>query len=271
MNRKEKQFVETVWQHYETQGRHNLPWRKTRDPYRILVSEMMLQQTQVSRVLPKYQSFLQQFVDTEALATAPLRDVLVAWQGLGYNRRAKALQAAAQAVLRDHGGVWPRTYETLQTLPGVGPYTAGAVLAFAYNKAIPIIETNIRTVYLHHFFKTQTAVTDAELRVVVERTLDLKQPRTWYAALMDYGAHLKHTERNLNKRSQAYVRQSPFKGSDREVRGAIVRLLATEVSLTKAQLHTALSFRDHRIDAQLARLVAEGMVVAVRRRYQLPT
>ena len=145
-------FRKIVLCHYKKHGRHHLPWRKTKNPYRILVSEIMLQQTPVDRVLPKYQEFLKQFPSIKKLAAASLGDVLRAWQGLGYNRRAKYLHQCAAVIIYDNGGIWPRTVNELQALPGIGPYTAGAVMAFAYNQPIPIIETNIRTVYLHHFF-----------------------------------------------------------------------------------------------------------------------
>lgn len=272
MNAKEKKFTETVWKHYDVLGRHDLPWRKTRDPYRILVSEIMLQQTQASRVEPKYKDFLKRFPTARKLAVAPLRDVLVAWQGLGYNRRAKAMQSAAITVVREHNTRWPRTYEGLLALPGVGPYTAGAVLAFAFNEAVPVLETNIRTVYIHHFFKYKVDVSDAELMLLVEKTLDHDKPRDWYYALMDYGSFLKRTVGNLNERSKSYVRQSTFKGSDRQIRGAIIRLLSgNEKALTRKSMHKKLSqFEDLRIDAQLERLQVEGLLVLTKSKYSLP-
>jgi len=149
--KKIKEIQKIVWAHYEKYGRHNLPWRKTRNPYRVLVSEIMLQQTQVARVIPKYKAFLKQFPTLESLSKAPLRDVLIAWQGLGYNRRAKALHALAELVVTAHKGRMPTMFEELIRLPGIGPYTAGAVCAFAYNTPVPILETNIRTILFHHF------------------------------------------------------------------------------------------------------------------------
>lgn len=270
MNKKERDFIETVRAYYVQHGRKKLPWRKTRDPYRILVSEIMLQQTQVDRVLPKYTQFLAQFPDVHALAQAKLADVLIAWQGLGYNRRAKMLHACAQEIVQNHKGKFPRDTEALQKLPGIGAYTAGAVMAFAFNTPVPIIETNIRTVYLHHFFKDDTDVSDADIFALVSRTLDAENPRVWYWALMDYGSYLKKTIGNPNHRGKAYVKQSPFAGSDRQIRGAVIKTLAQH-SATRKTLHTLLSsFEDVRVDAQIEKLIREGMIVRQKGRLLLP-
>ncbi len=269
MNKKEEKFIETIKEYYKRHGRRSLPWRITRDPYHILVSEIMLQQTQVERVIPKYEQFLEQFPTVEKLAEASLGDVLRLWQGLGYNRRAKMLHACAKIVAKDFRGQTPKTREELISLPGIGRYTAGAVMAFAYNKAIPIIETNIRSVYLHHFCKKQTDITDKELLPYIERTLDTKNPRTWYYALMDYGVYIKRTYGNPNERSKHHTKQSTFKGSDREIRGAIIRLL-TEKSYTRNKLVSLLPFEDIRIDAQLAKLGEEGLMVQKGAYFTLP-
>lgn len=270
-SKKEQRFCAVVWDFYQTHGRHELPWRKTKNPYHILVSEIMLQQTQVERVLPKYKSFIAAFPTVEDLAATPLKDVLMLWQGLGYNRRAKLLWQCAETVVRDCGGKFPRTYESLKALPGIGPYTAGAVMAFAYNKPVPLIETNVRTVYLHHFWPPDaTDVTDQEILARVTRTLPTADARHWYAALMDYGSYLKKTVGNHNVRAKAYQKQSIFKGSDRQLRGGIIRTL-TEGKKTKQQLLKQLSsFADIRIDAQLTALIAEGMVIKTSRWYTLP-
>lgn len=261
----DRRFKETVYAYYRTHGRHTLPWRKTRDPYKILVSEMMLQQTQVPRVLPKYRAFLRRFPSIRALAEASRADVLREWQGLGYNRRAKLLHECAQSV----AGKLPRTYRELIALPGIGPYTAAAVMAFAYNEPVTLIETNVRTVYLHHFFASRTNVSDAELLPHIERTLDQENPREWYAALMDYGSFLKRSIGNQNVRSRHHAVQTKFKGSDREIRGAIIRALS-ESPMTIADLRRKLAHHDHkRIAAQLAALAAEGMIRREGRRYAL--
>jgi A/G-specific adenine glycosylase len=253
-------FIKIVRGHYYSSGRHDLPWRQTQNPYHILVSEVMLQQTQVVRVIPKYQIFLHQFPNTKRLAEAPLGDVLRAWQGLGYNRRAKYLQQAAVVVHQRYRGRWPRSAEALRTLPGIGPYTAGAVAAFAYNEAIPIIETNIRTVFLHHFFPSVTTVPEAELLKLVTDTLDHSNPREWYWALMDYGTHLKQYYGNQNHRAANYTKQSRFNGSNRQLRGAVIRWLSSG-PLSRADLLLRLKVSAERGQGVLAGLCAEGLLV----------
>lgn len=270
MNKQERDFVQSVWQFYQVNGRHTLPWRQTKDPYRILVSEVMLQQTQVDRVIPKYQEFLAAFPTFGALAEAPLGAVLLHWQGLGYNRRAKMLHECAKAVVRDYGGKLPKDEAKLRALPGIGPYTARAVLAFAFGIALPLIETNVRTVYIHHSFADETDVTDAMLLPYIERTLSQDNPRAWYYALMDYGSHLKRTVGNNISKSKHYTKQSTFKGSDRQIRGAIIRQLTTYSSLSYKKLLVAVPFDELRVVAQLERLIEEGMVIKYGRSYQLP-
>lgn len=269
MNRKEGKFVETVWEYYRRHGRRSLPWRRTKNPYRILVSEVMLQQTQVERVVPKYTVFLKKFPTLATLASASLGDVLRVWQGLGYNRRAKMLHQCAQAVVREYKGRFPHTHSELMRLPGIGHYTAGAVMAFAFGESVSVIETNIRTVYIHHFFHDDTDVLDADIQKIVARTLDVTNPREWYYALMDYGTFLKKTVGNQNSRSKHYAKQSTFKNSDRQIRGAILRLL-TQGTCIRNKMHNALPFEIDRIDAQCERLIEEGMVVYSKGRYALP-
>lgn len=174
---------------YYFANKRNLPWRNTKDPYRILVSEVMLQQTKVRRVIPKYKAFLRKFPTPQALAQASLKDVLVLWQGLGYNRRAKMLHEAARCVVKEYNGKLPLDRETLETLPGVGPYTAGAICVFAYNQPTVIIETNIRSVYLHFFFKGKESVSDRDILRCIGESLYVDNPMEWYSALMDYGSN----------------------------------------------------------------------------------
>lgn len=261
MNKKEKLFVDTVWNFYRQEGRHALPWRKTKDPYRILVSELMLQQTQVERVIPKYRVFVKTFPDVRRLAAAPLGDVLRLWQGLGYNRRAKHLWQTAQMIVANHGGVFPQDEPGLRNLPGVGPYTAGAIMAFAHDQPIVLIETNVRQVFLQHFFPRVEKVPDTEILKLVTKTLPPANSREWYWALMDYGSHLKRQHGNHTVRSKHYAKQSKFTGSDRQIRGAIIRLLAEQGVLTVAKLKKQLGAHDTaRIAQQLARLQAEGLI-----------
>lgn len=262
------QFRCIVYSYYRREGRHTLPWRQTHDPYAVMVSELMLQQTQVSRVIPKYEAFMKRFPTLRSLARAEQGSVLVLWQGLGYNRRAKMLHSAARAIVAA-GGVFPQTKEELVALPGIGPYTASAILAFAYNTRVVLIETNVRTVYIHHFFKDKSGVADSELLPLIEKTMDTKNPREWYAALMDYGSHLKQTVGNVNKKSAQYVRQSRFKGSNREVRGAIMRLLTQRGSATFRVILKETGFAPLRCEAQLQALLKEELIKKVRQRYSL--
>ncbi len=263
-----------VWQHYKAHGRHDLPWRLTTDPYAVLVSEVMLQQTQVSRVIPKYESFLESFPTVEVLAAAPLSAVLRLWQGLGYNRRAKLLQKTAQAVVAEFAGQFPRDEATLRRLPGIGPYTAAAVLAFAYNEPVVLIETNVRTVFLHHCFPSIEQVSDSALLPLIAQALPRGRAREWYWALMDYGSHLKTQHGNANRRSRSYTKQSRFVGSNRQVRGAIVRVLDRSADgLTIAAIKHEIVRDGVLVDdirTQLHDLCAEGIVAKTGQRYHLP-
>lgn len=271
MSENQNTFAATVTDFYRTSGRHTLPWRNTKNPYRILLSEMMLQQTQVDRVIPKYHAFIEQFPTVQSLAGASLGEVLIAWQGLGYNRRAKMLHSCAQEVVLRYKGVFPKTFTKLVSLPGIGPYTAGAVMAFAYNQPVPIIETNIRAVFIHHFFKNKDTVLDADIIALVEKTLDSKNPREWYWALMDYGSFIKKEFGNPNSKSKHYIKQSKFEGSDRQIRGAILRELVHQKKMTRISILKLLSsFEDIRVDAQLFSLEEEGMITRKGKSYSLP-
>jgi len=259
--KQERSFIATVWKFYEISGRHDLPWRKDVRPYAIVVSEIMLQQTQVRRVIPKYNAFLKRWPSARALARAPLQEVLEAWQGLGYNSRAKRLRDCTKRISSLTNGRWPTTYEGLVALPGIGPYTAAAVMNFAYNTPQPLVETNVRTVFIHHFFEGQEQVSDAEIIEVVTKTLPPERPREWFWALMDYGSYLKQTHGNGNSRSAHYKKQTPFKGSNRQIRGAIIREL-TKSSLPEPALIKQLSeHTTERVRNQLADLLSEGLVV----------
>jgi A/G-specific adenine glycosylase len=269
-------FRKLIWAHYKKHGRHSLPWRKTKDPYKILVSEVMLQQTQVERVVPFYKDFLNQFPTVQKLAKAPLSDVLKAWQGLGYNRRAKLLHQAAKAIaiqrlnLRDLGRSDLPIIEELEKLPGVGPYTAGAIAAFAYNQDVIFVETNIRTVITHHFFPNKKEVSDKEIVHILEQVFPKGKAREWYSALMDYGAFLKKSGVKLNSRSKHYNKQSAFNGSLREVRGTILRALATKPEQGLSLLKLLGSARRPQIEEALEDLLKESLIVKKGRSYGLP-
>ena len=218
-------FQKAIWDYYEKNARHKLPWRKNTSPYYVWISEVMLQQTQVDRVVLFFRNWMKQFPTIKKLATASQIDVLRLWKGLGYNSRALRLKKAAEFLVENNKGVFPKTYEEIMNLPGIGPYTAGAISAFAYNEPVVMIETNIRRVYLHHFFQDSANIHDKEILELVAQTVDIKNPREWYWALMDYGSHLGKTIPNPNKKSRHYTIQKKFKGSDREIRGKILELL----------------------------------------------
>lgn len=219
-----RSFRKLVLDHYRDHGR-DLLWRRTTDPYRILVSEIMLQQTQVERVNVKYPAFIAAFPDVHSLAGSPLSDVLAVWQGMGYNRRAISLQKCARLVVEEYDGTLPQDPEILAIFPGIGRATAASICAFAFNTPVVFIETNIRRVFIHFFFSCDEPVQDADILPLVKRALYRKNPRIWYWALMDLGSVLKKTVPNPNRRSAQYVRQSAFLGSDREIRGKIIRTL----------------------------------------------
>jgi A/G-specific adenine glycosylase len=258
------EFRETVWMHYRAHGRDDLPWRQTRDPYRILVSEIMLQQTQVPRVIPKYEEFISVFPDVERLAAAPVDGVLRVWQGLGYNRRALALKRLAEQIVERHSGRVPADLVALRGLPGVGPATAAAVAAFAFDDAHPLLETNIRAAYLHHFFPDRDRVGDDELLPLVAATLDRDDPRNWYYALMDYGSFLKSHVTNPSRRSRHHAKQSPFEGSRRQLRARTLRAVLERPGLTMEDLAEILGsdgeVRKKDLASIASALVAEGFL-----------
>jgi len=270
MTKKETEFQAFVLDWYEKCGRHELPWRNDHDPYKILVSELMLQQTQVVRVIPKFEAFITKYPTVQKLTKASLGDVIRMWQGLGYNRRAKFLLQCSQVIVSDYKRIFPESYDELLKLPGIGPYTAAAICAFAYNQPVELIETNVRQVYIHHFFKNREEVTDVEILEKVRRTVPAGQSRQWYAALMDYGTHLKSLNGNNTRKVKGHTKQSKFKGSNREVRGAILRALA-EQSRIKPKLWSALSHYDQsKIQPQLDVLMTDEMVIEKKGKYQLP-
>jgi A/G-specific adenine glycosylase len=263
-------FRAVIDQYYEENARE-LPWRLTEDPYEILVSEIMLQQTQVERVLNKYGPFLNRFPSFRDLAQAPLRDILVAWQGLGYNRRAQALQGIAQRVMADFTGRLPADREALESLPGIGTATSGALMAFAFQQPVVFLETNIRRVYLHFFYPEVEAVPDKMLLPLILLTMDALRVRPWYYALMDYGAMLKKMIPNPNRRSAHYSRQSPFPGSDREIRSRILRLFLKNPELPEKAILTGIPTDPHRIKRILRQLIEERFLLCQEGSYCLAT
>jgi len=262
-------FQKIIYNYYQENGR-KFPWRETEDPYYILVSEIMLQQTQTKRVVKKYEQFIDAFPDFESLAKASLREVLELWHGLGYNRRAKALKETANMVVTDFKGKLPSSPDVLIKFPGIGEYTASAVATFAFNKPTVFIETNIRSVFLHFFFSDRDDVKDAEIFPLIEKTLDASNPRIWYYALMDYGVLLKKRYKNPTRRSAHYRKQKSFKGSNREIRGMILKVLLKEKSLSESELINKLGVESEKIKRNLKQLQKEGLVKKTEEEFQLP-
>jgi A/G-specific adenine glycosylase len=252
-------FKREIRQYYRIHAR-DLPWRHTADPYHILVSEIMLQQTQVERVIGKYERFLADFPDFHSLAQSPLQGVLSLWQGLGYNRRAIALHRTAQQVITEFDGVLPSSEDVLVKLPGIGKATASAMVAFAFNKPSFFIETNIRRVFIHFFFCDRETIKDSEILPLLEQTLDTSDPRQWYYALMDYGAMLKKKVRNPNKKSAHYQRQSRFEGSHRQVRGKVLKEIISQPSISEASIAEKMNKPPEKIREVLMELQKEGFI-----------
>jgi A/G-specific adenine glycosylase len=254
-----QRFRRHIYRFFHDQGRQ-LPWRATADPYHLLVSEIMLQQTQVERVVLKYDPFIAAFPDVLALARASLSEIMARWQGLGYNRRALALQRIARRLVAEFQGRLPPAVETLRTFPGIGPATAGALAAFAFNQPVVFIETNIRRVFLHFFFAGKSGVRDREILPLVDRTLDRERPRPWYYALMDYGAMLQRAAPNPNRRSAHYQRQAPFADSDRQIRGLILKAVLATPNLSVEELVQALGKGPARTARLIHTLMKEGFL-----------
>lgn len=272
MNRvvtKKIDIFKTAVRRYYRLHKREMPWRNTRDPYWVLISEIMLQQTQVSRVLQKYPPFIKRFPNMKALASASPRAVLSVWQGLGYNRRALLLKQCAEIVVREYGGALPQSPAELVKLPGIGKATAGAIAAFAFNVATPFIETNIRRVFIHFFFPRAKKVCDEEILKLVEKTLSRINPREWYYALMDYGAMLAKTIPNPNKKSASYARQSRFIGSDRELRGKILKMLIRRDLHTLGELRRATNEPLPRVQKICAALIIEGFIRKRERKFEI--
>lgn len=250
-------FVKTI-NDFSSANRRDLEWRRTITPYRIVVSEIMLQQTQVARVAVKFPQFMEVFPTFESLAAAEPAAVLAEWQGMGYNRRGLYLKKIAEKTVNEFGGKLPSNPIILETFPGIGPATARSIVAFAFNKPVVFIETNIRRVFIHFFFEDREGIHDKELIPLVEETLDTKNPREWYYALMDYGSVLAKTVPNPNRRSKHYAKQSAFEGSARRIRGIILRTLLQEKQMPKKKLKEICC--DDRFDAIVADLITEGFI-----------
>jgi len=275
-NKKQIQdFIKYVWLSYQ-ENKRSMPWRpplleiqneNTLDSYAIYVSEVMLQQTQVSRVEKKFTEFRNEFSSFEKLAQAPLSKVLRVWQGMGYNRRAKYLKEAAGIISNVYKGVIPEDPILLENLPGIGPATARSIVTFIYNKPEVFIETNIRRVMIHHFFPKKTSVSDHEILPYIVKTLDRENPREWYYALMDYGSSLKRNIPNPNKQSKHYFKQSKFEGSNRQIRGHVLKILIAHGTMQKDSLVEVVSAPQKRVYDIVDEMIEERMVMEKRGNY----
>lgn len=248
-----RQVRRKILSYYKRYGR-DLPWRRTTSPYHILVSEFMLQQTQVSRVVDYYQKFIKQLPDVKSLAEVKTPMLLKLWSGLGYNSRALRLRAAAQVILEKHDGIIPDDQKSLKELPGIGEYTSAAILAFAYNKPVPVIDINIRRVLLHEL-ALPNSTSNEELTIIAKRLIPRGKSAEWHNALMDYGAALPP---KVKKLYPPLTRQSSFKGSKREARGYILRILLKEKAINKHELMKMISHKEK--EAILNQLKAENFI-----------
>lgn len=262
-----KEFKKLIFDHYSNHGRTFL-WRDTTNPYYIWLSEIMLQQTQTSRVVEYYTKFTHNYPQISDLANASQQQVLKDWQGLGYNRRALNLHNAAKEITNVHNSQVPNQKEILVALPGIGDATAGAILCYAFNIPCAFIETNIRTVFIHEFFKDKVSVSDKEILPLVVETMDRENPRDWFYALTDYGVYLKNTVGNESTKSKHYTKQSTFEGSNRQKRSTILRaLLNKELSIQEISEHTGFSMKE--IKRPLTELLQEKFVTKENKRYRV--
>lgn len=247
----------------------DFPWRDTDDPWKILVSEVMLQQTQTARVVSKYLSWFERLPDIHACAQASKQEILSLWSSLGYNSRALRLQSCARIICDCCNGIVPQFRKELEKLPGIGAYTSGAICAFAYNEPCVFLETNIRTVLIYwlqqnpDYVLHENRIDDAVLESIVKKMVDAVQNkglsiRMFYYTLMDYGAHIKKVHGNFSIYSKKYTKQSSFKGSVREVRGAIIKVLCSSKSITYSELEVR--YDPQNVVEAVTGLIAEGII-----------
>lgn len=253
-------FKKLIYDYYRNHKR-KFPFREKITPYNVLISEIMLQQTQTGRVSEKFSKFIIKFPDLLSLSSASLEEVLKEWKGLGYNRRAIALKKIAETIIKDFNGELPDSLEVLKSFPQIGHNTASSILTFAFNKPMTFIETNIRRVYIYFFFPNKRKINDKDIMTIVKKTIDNKNPREWYYALMDYGVMLKKIHPELNKKSAHYRKQTPFNGSTRQVRGELLKLLIKEGKMEITKIQEKSKIKDmKRIKKILDQLKKEGFI-----------
>lgn len=254
-----ERFQKIIWDYYKEHKR-DLAWRKNISAYRVLVSEIMLQQTQVKRVEEKYALFMKVYPKIQDLAQSDTQTLLEVWSGMGYNRRALYLRQIAQTVVKDYNGTIPMDTAILESFPGIGPATARSIIVYATNRPFVFIETNIRRIFIHHFFKDKKDIHDKDLLPVVEATMDSDNPREWCYALMDYGTFLTSQIENPNRKSKHYAVQSPFNGSDRQIRGEILRLLLHHKQMNEDEILARYPKYQERVKNILDLLVKDGFL-----------
>jgi len=253
-----KVFQGLIYSFYNHKKR-NFPFRENITPYKVVVSEIMLQQTQTNRVAEKFIEFINKFPDFKSLAQASIEELLSVWQGLGYNRRAIALKMIAERIMSEFNGNVPKDMDSLTSLPQIGHNTASSILSFAYNIPTYFIETNIRRVYIYFFFSGKTEIDDKEIMELVKVSVDKDNPRDWYYALMDFGTMLKKTHPELNKKSAHYRKQSKFDGSTRQVRGKVLKLLL-EKPFSKREIIDKINYEEKKVIEILDALKKEGFI-----------
>lgn len=252
-----------IWDYYYNEGRL-FAWRNIDDPYKVLVSEIMLQQTQTHRVISKFEQWVSEFPDWISLVNASLRDVLSVWSGLGYNRRGMYLQQCAHKVVHEFNGVLPNDPDILVTFPGIGKATAASICAFAFNSPTVFIETNIRTVFIHCFFNDKKDIHDKQIMPLITQTVDYENPREWYYALMDYGVMLKKLLPNPSRKSKHHTQQSKFEGSDRQIRGMIIKCLTRYPHLSLDDLINQLKKEPARSKKIIEQMSKDGLIKIIR-------
>ncbi|MFP3089309.1 A/G-specific adenine glycosylase [Treponema sp. TIM-1] len=264
------EFKEIIYSHFEEKGR-TFPWREDPRPWGVMVSEFMLQQTQIERVIPYWERWMRLWPTPGDLAEVSLEDALREWSGLGYNRRGRFLTECARLIARKYQGEVPEKPAILLSLPGIGAYTAGAIACFGYNYPSVFIETNIRASVIHFFFQNQEAVDDREIFPILKEALDHDNPRRWYWALMDYGAALKKVTVNPGRRSAHYTKQSPFEGSSRQQRGRIIKTLVLQGPATAAELQKSTGMKPEELYKALDTLEKDSMVAEKKGVYRIFT
>lgn len=248
-------FQQRILDFYHKNGRE-LPWRKTTDRYRIWISETMLQQTQVDRVIPKYNKWIERFPDASALAAAPLSEVLELWQGLGYNNRAKRLWDAAKITVEQSDGKVPSTPQELIILPGIGPYMARSILIFADNLNLAAVDTNIRRILIHEFDLPET-ISDKELQQIADSCVPKGRSRDWHNALMDYGAMVLTARKSGIKPKTT---QSKFEGSTRWYRSQILKRVLKEKEVSIQDIKDEHKDCPHDLDKIISSLEKDGVI-----------